>query len=157
MSDGSLEPHAECDARLQAASDEIAGHLETIRRQSAALGMARRRESNFREHAQYERCARLFQLWQRATGHLRSRFTGDRFKKALPFLSEYEDEMIGRAIEGLAFDPYVTRRKNGTEKRHDGWDLLVKSADSFEENCNKAPLNWQDNLLEHAAEVETRR
>ena len=145
-------------AALQHASDEVAGHLETIRRQSAALGKARREDPDkkLREHADWDRGHRLFRVWQRATGHTRSKWTTDRFKAILPYLRVYEDELIGRAIEGIAYDPYETPRRNGTRQKHDGWDLLLKSADKLEEFANRAPLNWKDNLMEHAEEAGSR-
>jgi hypothetical protein len=147
----------ELHERLQRAQDEIAGHLHTIRSQSSRIGKLKRTTDASRDHADWDRCLGLFRTWQRATGHTRSRFTSDRFKAALPFLSAYEDEMIIRAISGLAFDPYISRRKNGTEQRHDGWDLLFKSADKLEEFSNRAPLEWKETLEEHMKEVATRR
>ena len=144
----------DCVALRQRASEEIIGLMATVRSQASTIGNARRREQDFRKHDQYDRCVRLFRVWQRATGHTRSHFTADRFKRALPFLLEYEDTMIGRASEGLAFDPYTTRRANGTTQRHDSWELLFKSADRLEEFANRAPLAWKETLAEHAAEVE---
>jgi hypothetical protein len=145
------------DDELQRAQDEIVGLLATTRAQASRIGRLKRTEDASRDHADWNRCLGLFRTWQRATGHTRSRFTSDRFKAALPFLSAYEDEMIIRAISGLAFDPYVSRRKNGTEQRHDGWDLLFKSADKLEEFANRAPLEWKETLEEHMAEAATRR
>ena len=124
-----------CQPILVQQEDTIAGLQETIRRQAGALGKVRREDpaKRARDHDQWDRCALLFKVWQRATGHTRSRFTVDRFLAALPFLESFEDEVIGRAIEGIAHDPFKTIRKNGTEHRHDGWQLLFKSTDHFEE------------------------
>lgn len=152
MSDGTVCDN--CLPLVQEQQDTIKGLQETIRRQAGALGKARRVEDDVRDHAFWERGQRLFKVWQRATGHTRARWTAQRFRQCLPFLSEYEDELIVRAITGIAYDPYVTRQKNGLEEKHDGWDLLFKSSDKFERFCNKAPLAWRDTLTEHADLVE---
>ena len=159
MSDGFLCGNPDCARTrelLQKAQDEIAGHIWTQRSQSSKIGKYRREEQSVSDHAQWKRCARLFRVWQRATGHTRSRFTAARFREALPYLTEYEDEVIERAIMGLAFDPFTSRRKNGTVQRHDGWHLLWKESTSVEEYANKAPLDWKETLEEHAAEVASR-
>jgi len=146
---------SELQAHLQAASDEIAGHVETIRRQSGVIGKLRREdpEKKLREHADWHRGHTLFKTWQRATGRTRTRWTTERFRACMPYLAEYEDELIVRAITGIAYDPFTTRQKNGLEEKHDGWHTLFKSTDSFERFANKAPLNWHDTLEAHAEEV----
>ncbi len=135
--------------------DRIAGLEYTTRAQAGRIGKLTREdpEKKLREHEFWNRGHALFKVWQRATGHTRSRWTTSRFRACLPYLAEYEDAMICRAIEGIAYDPFETPRANGTKQRHDGWDLLFKSTDRFEEWCNRAPLNWKDNLEEHASEV----
>lgn len=154
MSDGEICDN--CHPLFTAMHDELVGLRETTRRQAGVIGKLRREDDDPREHPDWDRGARLFKAWQRATGHGRSRWTMERFKRARPLLAEYEDEIILRAIEGIAYDPFVSKRANGTTQRHDGWDLLFKSSDKLEEYANKAPLNWRDNLLDHAIEVEGR-
>ena len=147
-----------CLPILQAMRDELQGHRELTNTAALKVGAARREDKDrWRNHAQWKRCARLFKIWQRATGHFRSQFTIPRFREALPYLEEYEDSVIERAIEGLAYDPYTSPRRNGTNQRHDGWHLLWKSSGALEEYANRAPLNWKENLIEHAEEVEGRR
>ena len=147
---------SDCQPLLTRLADENAGLQETIRRQAAALGKARREDPDkkLREHAEWDRARRLFRVWQRATGHVRSKWTTQRFKQCLPYLSEYEDETILRAIEGIAYDPFSTTRANGTKQRHDRWDLLFKTSDSLEEFANRAPVEWRNNLLDHAESLE---
>lgn len=148
-----------CQPILTALHDRNVGLQRTLNSQAGLLGKATREDPSkrARDHAQWDRCARLFKLWQRATGHTRSRFTTDRFLTALPLLEEYEDNVIERAIEGIAFDPFVTRRRNGTEQRHDDWNLLFKSAGKLEEFANRSPLDWKDTLEGHMAEVDGRK
>jgi hypothetical protein len=33
----------------------------------------------------------------------------------------------------------VTKRKNGSTKRHDGWELIHRDAGKWEEFCNRSP------------------
>lgn len=156
MADGTV--CSDCQPLLTALNDERMGLQETIRRQAGAIGKLRREDpqKKLREHEQWNRVHTFFKKWQRATGHTRSRFTADRFVVALSFFDDYEDEMIERGISGIAFDPYVTRRKNGTEQRHDGWELLFRDAGKFEEFCNRAPLGKTETLADDAREVEAR-
>lgn len=147
-------PCERCAPEFQRLSDELVGAMETIRRQAAALGKARREQGDgLKEHAHWERAQRLFQVWKRETGHVRSKWTTERFKRAIPFLAEYDDEIWVRAICGLAFDHYTTDRANGTKQKHDGWDVLLKSTDKFEEYANRSPLTWRETLEEHAEEL----
>src|SRR6185503_19216124 len=93
--------------RLQ---DELVGALETIRRQSAALGQARRQadpEKRAREHDLWDTGKRLFDLWRRKTGHTRSRFDAGRFNLVKPFLEGDGLELCVKAVEGIAHDPFI--------------------------------------------------
>lgn len=44
-----------------------------------------------------------------------------------------------QAIRGAHYDPYITRRKNGTEKRHDDLSLICRDQTRFREFMAKAP------------------
>jgi hypothetical protein len=151
----------DCLPLLAALRDENAGLQETIRRQAGALGKARRLDPDkkLREHAEWDRAQRLFKIWRHATGHTRSRFTILRFKQALPFLQEYEDEILVRAILGLAYNPAKSKPdEDGVREKYDWWQTLFneEKSDNIERYANKAPRNWGDTLEEHAAEVEGR-
>lgn len=144
---------------LQKAQDEIAGHLETIRRQSAALGQARRQadpEKRAREHERWSVVSDLFDYWRRTCKHPNSRFSAKRFHQALPYVEAHGVEMCKRAIDGAAYDPWITARKNGTRKRHDDWSRIFKDDDIFEDHANRAPFKAQT-LTDDAREVEARR
>jgi hypothetical protein len=64
----------------------------------------------------------------------------------LPFIAQYGTAMCARAIAGVAYDPWVTTEKNGTEKRHDEWERIFgddrKAQGRFERFCNQAPRGW---------------
>ena len=61
------------------------------------------------------------------------------FQVALPYVDAHGVELCRRAVEGAAYDPFVTKRKNGSTKRHDDWGLIFRDDQKFEEFCNKAP------------------
>lgn len=82
----------------------------------------------------------LFDYWRRKTKHPRSKFTAERFLLARPYLERDGLDFCKRAVDGAAFDPFVTRRRNGTVKRHDSWELVFRDRGRFEEWVNKAPL-----------------
>jgi hypothetical protein len=86
-----------------------------------------------------------FDFWKERCNHPKTQFQAEHFKACLPYLRDYGEEMCRRAIEGVAYDPYVTTRKNGSPKRHDGWSNIVfKNTESFTEHANKAPYHLPD-------------
>lgn len=101
--------------------------------------LAREEEENIREHPAYGDMAILFKHWKAVCRHPKSRLDVKRFRLALPFLENDGLGLCRRAVDGAAYDPYVTARKNGSKQRHDGWDLIFKGRKQFEEFCNRAP------------------
>lgn len=91
--------------------------------------------------------AGLFNIWRRATGHVRSDWTFDRYLACERLLRKYGHVTFERAIAGIAYDPWESEQKNGRIEKHDGWDTLCKSADRFERYCNKAPKGWKPTLI----------
>ncbi|MFN8160610.1 MAG: hypothetical protein U0R52_06150 [Solirubrobacterales bacterium] len=81
----------------------------------------------------------LFDYWRAACNHPASRFDAARFRIASPYLRRYGMNTCRKAIDGAAFDPYTTKRRNGTTKRHDGWELIFRDASKFEDFANRAP------------------
>jgi hypothetical protein len=51
----------------------------------------------------------------------------------------YTLEQFKAAIDGAAFDAFVTTRKNGSQQRHDDLELIARSSKHFEEFIAKAP------------------
>jgi hypothetical protein len=93
-------------------------------------------------HDLFPAATRLFEFWKERCNHPRTKFKAEHFKACEPYLRDYGEEMCRRAIEGVAYDPYRTQRKNGTWKRHDGWgNIIFKNTESFTEHCNKAPYH----------------
>lgn len=62
--------------------------------------------------------------------------TGRTKKRREPF---YSPEDFKRAIDGAAFDPFRTKRKNGTWQTHDDLELICRSSKHFDEFIAKAP------------------
>jgi hypothetical protein len=121
--------------------DQLAGAERDVRAWRTRYAKATRdREGQAHNHPLFNEAELLFKHWKAICNHPRSKFTLDRFEMALPYLERYDVAMCRKAIRGIAYEPYVTQRKNGSMKRHDGWHLLFdRGADAFEEWVNKAP------------------
>ena len=131
-----------CMPVLVAMQNTNQGLEQTLRMQAAKLGRYERErdpETKAKEHARWQEVADLFELWRVHCKHPRSRFSAKRFQVALPYVDAHGVELCRRAVEGAAYDPFVTKRKNGSPKRHDGWELIFRDDQHFEEFCNKAP------------------
>lgn len=82
--------------------------------------------------------------WAEQTGHRNSRLTDDRFDAIRALLEvekpkPYPREAFTAAIAGAVFDPYITRRRNGSEKRHDDIALVCRDGQKFEDFILRAP------------------
>jgi hypothetical protein len=99
-------------------------------------------------HKLFPKAKRLFDLWCRVCDHPKSEWLPDRFWLIEPYLSKFGEVRCCRAILGAAFDPYTTRRKNGTMKPHNGWDLIFRSPDKMDEFEARAPARFTDAYIE---------
>lgn len=80
--------------------------------------------------------------WRQVCGHPNARLTPDRFDCVRRLLEvtkpkPYERRHFSLAFVGAAHDPFVTRRKNGTEQKHDDLTHICKH---FEEFIKRGPL-----------------
>lgn len=109
-----------------------------------------------REH--YERrkdVERIWSYWNRRLGQDKA-LTGDRFDAVRGMLEEvrlvqvegkrravrepaYTLEDFKAAIDGCWFDPFITKRRNGTELRHNDLALVCRDGKTFESFIAKAP------------------
>lgn len=142
---------AEITQRLE---DEVSSLTRALRAEGVRYeNLKRDKEAEARKSEVWPAAKRVFDYWRRECKHPRSVFTLDRFELIRPFLEKLGDkkksspERLGeaealckRAIDGAAHDPFVTERRNGTKKRHDGIDLIFRNADKMEEFCNRAPI-----------------
>lgn len=143
---------------MQSKEDEIAGLQRDVRGWTTRHAELKRdKEAEARESPVWPAALRVFDHWRRECKHPRSEFSLDRFEMIRPHMDrlsapkkgrpESVDERIEQAeaicklaVDGIAFDPYVTTRKNGTQQRHDGWHLIFETVDNFEKRCNAAPI-----------------
>jgi hypothetical protein len=82
----------------------------------------------------------LFEFWQKRCAKKQSKLTADRFdalKHALE--SGYTPREIAIAIAGAAYDPFVTKAKNGREIKHNDLELICRSGKTLESFANRAP------------------
>jgi hypothetical protein len=86
---------------------------------------------------------RLFGYWQRKCGYPGAKFTPKRFRLAQPLLKKFGLEACIRAIDGAAYDPYVTKQRNGKPKLHSGFDLIFRDAEKLENFRDKVPDGWR--------------
>lgn len=138
--------------RIAWLSDQLAGAENNVRSMRSQLARKNRELAGEvdTEHELFPRVVANFRLWQRLTGHEKTELTADRMKLALPFHNRHTDAEIRQAIRGAAFDPYVTQLKNGTEKRHDGWDLIFRNEDKFSDFSERAPNPGEPTFTQQA-------
>lgn len=114
-----------------------------IRRWAVRAGKLRREAEGdgWKHHPNYNDALIAFKEWKRQCNHPRSAFTADRFWLIQPFLEieQYGLKVILMAIKGAAYDPWTTKRKNGTIKVHDGWEQIFKNAGTIEEFACRVP------------------
>lgn len=110
--------------------------------------LQREKDQEARDHPLWPAGELLFDHWRRVCNHPRSVWTPDRFWECLPFLSspKYGPVMCERGIAGAAYDPFKTTRRNGSVKRHDGWEQIFAKAGRLEEFCCRAPRDWKPTL-----------
>ena len=86
----------------------------------------------------------IFNEWRRVCGHQNARLTMDRFDVIRKLLevsrpAAYPREAFAAAFAGAAYDPFVTRRRNGSEHRHDDIALICRDGKTFESFIRRAP------------------
>lgn len=138
----------------QRLEDEIAGLQRDIRGWAARYGDLRRdKDAEAKESPVWPAAVRVFEYWRRQTGKTkRTVFTLDRFELVRPWLEKLGDPkakpaerleeaeaLCKLAVDGIAFDHYIEKAKNGIDRHHTGWHLIFKEADQFEKRCNSAP------------------
>lgn len=154
-------------AELQVAEDTVKGHEGTLRSQSATItALKRNKEREMKRSKLYPQAKRCWELHKSLTNNnsKRSTLTFDRFDLIATHLKGGEEddfdpghqgpprnalEECMAAIVGRISDHYVTRRANGTLKRHWGWELTFRDADKFEESRDRRPRDWRNLVAEH--------
>jgi hypothetical protein len=125
--------------------------LRAKRRRITELERDRVKErETYRRRADVER---VHSYWQRRLGHAKA-LTADRFDAVQGMLDQVRIDVVDgkrvkapayslddfkAAIDGAWFDPFITRRKNGTEQRHDDLALICRDAKTFDGFVARAP------------------
>lgn len=141
-----LDEHPE----VQLLRDQLAGAEKEIQAWRTRYAVLKREsDAEARGHDLWPQALELFGIWRVKCKGPKSRcaFTPDRFWLVQPYLARHGREICELAIEGAAFDPFCTTRKNGTTNRHNGWPLIFQSQDKFESFVNRAPREARDRLL----------
>lgn len=119
--------------------------------------LERDRDAEAEESPVWPAAVRVFDYWRERCRHPGSEWTRERFEMIAPHLErsntgkgkagKLTPELIGRneeicklAVDGIAFDPFVTIGKNGRQVIHDGLHLVFGSTDLLEKRCKMAPL-----------------
>ena len=125
---------------LQAYEDQIAGLQRDVKAEHLRYeNLKRDRAAEARSHPLWPQALEVFKHWKEVCRHPKSSFTTSRFELIRPLLEKHGIDLCKLACDGAAFDPYETRRKNGSMKRHDGIHLVFDE-DKFEDFCNRAPI-----------------
>lgn len=120
--------------------DQVKGLERDLRSWRARYAeLSRDKEAEAQRSRYWPAALEVFTYWQEVCRHPRSAWGADRFYLIEPYVKKHGVEMCKRAVDGAAFDPFITTRKNGTKKRHDGWHLIFGAPEKFEECVNKAP------------------
>lgn len=94
---------------------------------------------------------RVFDYWRVVTGHKNCTLTADRFDALWAIVKAAgikgaDDERLKPlerrmmlAVDGCRFDPWVTKRKNGTLHVHDDLTHIFRSTDAMDEYVRKSP------------------
>jgi hypothetical protein len=91
-------------------------------------------------HEAFPNFRKCHEYWRERCRHPRTEYDLVDFKLWLPLYQKHGLEKCQRAIDGAAYDPYVSTRKNGAPHRHNEWELIHREGGhKFREFVNKAP------------------
>jgi hypothetical protein len=128
--------------------DEIKGLERDVRAWAVRFAQLKReKDAEARQHKLWPKAVELFNLYRELTGRKGVKWSPDRFWLIEPFLGKDGPVMCELAIRGRVFEHFVTRRRNGTEKRHFDWEFIFRDRGTFEESANRAPADVRARLL----------
>jgi hypothetical protein len=149
------EPLGPLHDHTQRLEDEVSSLTRALRAEGVRYeNLKRDKEAEAQRSEVWPAAVRVFDYWRQKTGRSkRTVFTLDRFEMIRPWLEKLGDSkapakerlaeaeaLCKLAVDGIAFDHYVERAKNGTERHHTGFHLVFKEADQFEKRANSAPV-----------------
>lgn len=125
---------------VQRLQDELAGSERDVRKwRVMCANLERDADAEAEEDPLWPKAKEVFDHWRKQCRHPKAVWERQRFEEMRPYVKQFGVDMCKRAVDGIAFDPFITERKNGTQRRHDGTHLIFGSAAKFEERCNAAP------------------
>jgi hypothetical protein len=138
-----LEEHPE----IQGLLDEIAGLKRSLAAESRRYAELKRdKEEEARNSQLWPTAVRIFQAWQKATGHSRMAFDYKRFELVAPHLKRkgHGPEYCLAAVAGRVYDHYSSTRKNGTVIHYWEWERIFENIGSLEESARRVPRDWRE-------------
>jgi hypothetical protein len=122
--------------------DQLAGAEKEIRSWRASYANLKRdREAEAQAHEKWGIAIALWHEWILATGHLKSRWSQDRFWLCAPFL-EVDGFVICRwAVWGIAHEPNSKRLSSGLVEVYDSWELCFRNRGTFERYAVRGYFN----------------
>ncbi len=116
---------------------ETAGHkIANLKGRITAL--LQEAEEGHKAFPSFKRC---HDYWRERCRHPRTNYAIEDFKLWLPLYEEHGLDICLRAIDGAAYEPFISTRKNGSKHRHDEWELIHRNGHKFREFVNKAPYH----------------
>ena len=135
---GEIAPDApqtlgEALARIDELTDEISG-LETEKRswRTRYQNLKRDKDAEAREHELWPKAVALFIEWQVATGHMRSKWSSDRFFLCMPYLRDDGFALCRAVVWGVAAHPNTKRVTAGYVEVYDDFELAFRNRATFE-------------------------
>lgn len=138
---GELLSFTDAHSRIEDLKDRVAGmHAEVERLARDKVRLERRiaADEDPTNHAQGAEIVALIERWKQATGHTKSKVSGDRVKAVKARLAEdYTIEQLELALDGIAAFPYVGTggqrfREGKKAQRHDRIGIALGGGEAVE-------------------------
>lgn len=128
-----------------ALEDQVKGLERDVRAWRARNAeLTRDNEAKAQMSKHWGTAVKVFDYWRLKCDHPKARFDAKRFWLLDPFITKDGPRLCCIAILGAAFDPFITTRRNGTDQRHNGFELIFRDRQKFEDFCSRAPQGIAD-------------
>lgn len=138
---GELVSFTDAHYRIRDMQDEIEGLTKLTKKQArenAALARRVAEDESVANHAQGAEIVALIERWKAATGHVKSKVSGDRVKAVKARLRDgYSIEQLELAIDGIAAYPFVGTGgqrfgRGKPSQRHDRLGIALGGGEAVE-------------------------
>lgn len=122
--------------------DSLEADLKLKNRKIASLEEDRERKAQRSEF--WDVAMQLFFHYQAVCHKRKSPWSEKRFWEIEPHLrqAKFGPRVCQRAIDGAAYESWVSQRRNGTLKWHVDWVKIFESPSNVEDRANRAPKGW---------------